>query len=85
MQQKQQQQRYLGFKLTKNAETERADNVRRRPRGKHRNCRVVVGALATELGSKEATTAAAATAAVVVVMGHSLALKQQLSFKSTKL
>ena len=81
MQQKQQQQRYLGFKLTKNAETERADNVRRRPRGKHRNCRVVVGALASELGSKEATAAAV----VVVVMGHSLALKQQLSFKSTKL
>ena len=81
MHQQQKQQRYLGFKLTKNAETERADNVRRRPRGKHRNCRVVVGALATELGSKEA----AAAAAVVVVMGHSLALKQQLSFKSTKL
>ena len=80
MQQKQQQQRYLGFKLTKNAVTERADNVRRRPRGKHRNCQVVVGALASELGWKEATAAA-----VVVVMGHSLALKQQLSFKSTKL
>ena len=81
MHQQQKQQRYLGFKLTKNAETERADNVRRRPRGKHRNCRVVVGALASELGWKEA----AAAAAVVMVMGHSLALKQQLSFKSTQL